>query len=166
MEKCVFAISGAGNRSAASGVAWSGCASLRGPLCAGEALLELGRKRPSPFFIQTRGPLRPASATLRPEFGGDLEFTTQVFWRAFFQKGQWGGVRRRGGQGRVNDRRRIPSPIRGALCWRCPLRSRCHERRSLLVRPSGARGLHFTSSRCSTSQPHGRPRIRPIKAQP
>ena len=65
----------------------------------------------------------------------------------------------------------IPSPIRGT-CWLCagdaqvaPLRSRCHERRSLLVRPSGARGLHFTSSRCSASQPHGRPRIRPIKAQ-
>ena len=32
-----------------------------------------------------------------------------------------------------------------------PLRSRCHERRSILVRPSGARGLHFTSSRCMHS---------------
>ena len=45
----VFALSRAGKRTAAS-VAWSGCASLRGPLCAGEAMLELGRKRPSPFF--------------------------------------------------------------------------------------------------------------------
>ena len=55
-------------------------------------------------------------------------------------------------------------------CWLCagdaqvaPLRSRCHERRSLLDRPSGARGLHFTSSRdiclffasrCAATQPH------------
>ena len=36
--KNAYRISGAGNRTAASGVAWSGCASLRGPLCAGEAL--------------------------------------------------------------------------------------------------------------------------------
>ena len=46
-----------------------------------------------------------------------------------------------------------------ALCWRCTvcsstLSAATHERRSLLDRPSGARGLHFTSSRCSLMAVH------------
>ena len=59
------ALSGAGNRTAASGVAWSGCASLRGPLCAGEALLEARTQASVALFK-----LGAHSATLRPEFGG------------------------------------------------------------------------------------------------
>ena len=59
------ALSGAGKRTAASGVAWSGCASLRGPLCAGEALLEARTQASVAFFK-----LGAHSATLRPEFGG------------------------------------------------------------------------------------------------
>ena len=52
-------------RTAASGVAWSGCASLRGPLCAGEALLEARTQASVALFK-----LGAHSATLRPEFGG------------------------------------------------------------------------------------------------
>ena len=59
------ALSGAGKRTAASGVAWSGCASLRGPLCAGEALLEARTQASVALFK-----LGAHSATLRPEFGG------------------------------------------------------------------------------------------------
>ena len=55
----------AGKRTAASGVAWSGCASLRGPLCAGEALLEARTQASVALFK-----LGAHSATLRPEFGG------------------------------------------------------------------------------------------------
>ena len=58
-------LSGAGKRTAASGVAWSGCASLRGPLCAGEALLEARTQASVALFK-----LGAHSATLRPEFGG------------------------------------------------------------------------------------------------
>ena len=54
-----------GKRTAASGVAWSGCASLRGPLCAGEALLEARTQASVALFK-----LGAHSATLRPEFGG------------------------------------------------------------------------------------------------
>ena len=61
----VWALSGAGKRTAASGVAWSGCASLRGPLCAGEALLEARTQASVALFK-----LGAHSATLRPEFGG------------------------------------------------------------------------------------------------
>ena len=46
----MWALSGAGKRTAASGVAWSGCASLRGPLCAGEALLEARTQASVAFF--------------------------------------------------------------------------------------------------------------------
>ena len=53
------------NRTAASGVAWVGCASLRGPLCAGEALLEARTQASVALFK-----LGAHSATLRPEFGG------------------------------------------------------------------------------------------------
>ena len=60
-----LALSGAGKRTAASGVAWSGCASLRGPLCAGEALLEARTQASVALFK-----LGAHSATLRPEFGG------------------------------------------------------------------------------------------------
>ena len=63
-SKC-WALSGAGKRTAASGVAWSGCASLRGPLCAGEALLEARTQASVALFK-----LGAHSATLRPEFGG------------------------------------------------------------------------------------------------
>ena len=45
--------SGAGKRTAASGVAWSGCASLRGALCAGELAFVEARTHASvrrPFF--------------------------------------------------------------------------------------------------------------------
>ena len=59
------ALSGAGKRTAASGVAWSGCASLRGPLCAGEALSEARTQASVALFK-----LGAHSATLRPEFGG------------------------------------------------------------------------------------------------
>ena len=59
------ALSGAGKRTAASGVAWSGCASLRGPLCAGEALLDARTQASVALFK-----LGAHSATLRPEFGG------------------------------------------------------------------------------------------------
>ena len=59
------ALSGAGKRTAASGVAWVGCASLRGPLCAGEALLEARTQASVALFK-----LGAHSATLRPEFGG------------------------------------------------------------------------------------------------
>merc|ERR1712185_417630 len=59
------ALSGAGKRTAASGVAWSGCASLRGPLCAGEALLAARTQASVALFK-----LGAHSATLRPEFGG------------------------------------------------------------------------------------------------
>ena len=61
----MWALSGAGKRTAASGVAWSGCASLRGPLCAGEALLEARTQASVALFK-----LGAHSATLRPEFGG------------------------------------------------------------------------------------------------
>ena len=70
-------------------------------------------------------------------------------------------VRRRS-QGRV-QRSPPRSPHRFeaallALCWRCTgcssTLSLPHERRSLLDRPSGARGLHFTSSRCSLMAVH------------
>ena len=56
--------SGAGKRTAASGVAWSGCASLRGPLCAGEALLEARTQASVALFK-----LGAHSAAPRPEFG-------------------------------------------------------------------------------------------------
>ena len=59
------ALSGGGKRTAASGVAWSGCASLRGALCAGEALLEARTQASVALFK-----LGAHSATLRPEFGG------------------------------------------------------------------------------------------------
>ena len=64
-RKYLRALSGAGKRTAASGVAWSGCASLRGPLCAGEALLEARTQASVALFK-----LGAHSATLRPEFGG------------------------------------------------------------------------------------------------
>ena len=64
-QKYARALSGAGKRTAASGVAWSGCASLRGPLCAGEALLEARTQASVALFK-----LGAHSATLRPEFGG------------------------------------------------------------------------------------------------
>ena len=46
-------------------MAWSGCAFLRGPLCAGEALLEARTQASVALFK-----LGAHSATLRPEFGG------------------------------------------------------------------------------------------------
>ena len=64
-KKKTAARRGAGKRTAASGVAWSGCASLRGPLCAGEALLEARTQASVALFK-----LGAHSATLRPEFGG------------------------------------------------------------------------------------------------
>ena len=62
---CPFYLFIYGKRTAASGVAWSGCASLRGPLCAGEALLEARTQASVALFK-----LGAHSATLRPEFGG------------------------------------------------------------------------------------------------
>ena len=61
--RCIYLFYG--KRTAASGVAWSGCASLRGPLCAGEALLEARTQASVALFK-----LGAHSATLRPEFGG------------------------------------------------------------------------------------------------
>ena len=63
-------LSGAANRTAATRKqaawrGWSGCASLRGPLCAGEALLEARTQASVALFK-----LGAHSATLRLEFGG------------------------------------------------------------------------------------------------
>ena len=63
ISRIYTSISGAGKRTAASGVV--GCASLRGPLCAGEALLEARTQASVALFK-----LGAHSATLRPEFGG------------------------------------------------------------------------------------------------
>ena len=53
--------------SAASGVARSRCTFLRGPLCAGEALLE-ARTQASVALFKLGA--HSAGAALRPEFGG------------------------------------------------------------------------------------------------
>ena len=64
------------------------------------------------------------------------------------------------------DRRHDPLTDSRRRCWLCagdaqvaPLRSRCHERQQNKMNGgpfSTDPGLHFTSSRCAATQPHGR----------